>query len=157
MTRHLWVLVVLPWDGFLITFSVGLFPSGVGCRRLYCGSGIFVGRIETVKSPLIWYRFMEMNAANVCCWGSFSEFREPQGTVWPVAECVVSCSGSNFIVWRFGFRSIRCLFLRWICFRTCFVSPMVSWSISSGFCPHCLYFQREASHFRVLDRLQTFC
>ena len=41
MTRHLWVLVVLPWDGFLVSFSVGLFPSGVGCRRLYCGSRIF--------------------------------------------------------------------------------------------------------------------
>ena len=41
MTWHLWVLVVLPWDGFLVSFSVGLFPSGVGCRRLYCGSRIF--------------------------------------------------------------------------------------------------------------------
>ena len=41
MTRHLWVLVVLPRDGFLVSFSVGLFPSGVGCRRLYCGSRIF--------------------------------------------------------------------------------------------------------------------
>ena len=27
-----------------------------GCRRLYCGIRICVGRIETVKSPLIWYR-----------------------------------------------------------------------------------------------------
>jgi hypothetical protein len=52
MTRHLWVLVVLPWDGFLVSFSVGLFPSGVGCRRLYCGSWIFVSRVETVESPI---------------------------------------------------------------------------------------------------------
>ncbi len=41
MRCDLWVLVVLPWDGFLVSFSVGLFPSGVGCRRLYCGSRIF--------------------------------------------------------------------------------------------------------------------
>ena len=67
MTRHLWVLVVLPWDGFLVSFSVGLFPSGVGCRRLYCGSRIFVGRIETVESPLNWYRFFG-NLMCQLCW-----------------------------------------------------------------------------------------
>jgi hypothetical protein len=156
MTRHLWVLVVLTWDGFMVTFSVGMFPSGVRCRRLYCGSRIFVGRIETVKSPLIWYRFLEMNAVNLCCWGSFSEFREPQITVWPVVECLVSCSGSNCFS-TFWLWSIRFLFLRWILFRTCCISPMVSRSITSGFCPHCLYHQREAIHFSILDRLQIFC
>ena len=58
MTRHLWVLVVLPWDGFLVSFSVGLFPSGVGCRRLYCGSRIFCrSDWDSGITLLNWYRF----------------------------------------------------------------------------------------------------
>ena len=58
MTGHLWVLVVLPWDGFLVSFSVGLFPSGVGCRRLYCGSRIFCrSDWDSGITLLNWYRF----------------------------------------------------------------------------------------------------
>jgi len=58
MTRHLWVLVVLPWDGFLVSFSVGLFPSGVGCRRLYCGSRVSCrSDWDSGITLLNWYRF----------------------------------------------------------------------------------------------------
>ena len=99
MTGHLWVLVVLPWDGFLVSFSVGLFPSGVGCRRLYCGSRIFCrsdwdSGITIELIPVLWklsvstlfkihqfYRFLRFfgwrshlgdpfDAVNFCCWGS---------------------------------------------------------------------------------------
>lgn len=93
MTRHLWVLVVLPWDGFLVSFSVGLFPSGVGCRRLYCGSRIFCrSDWDSGITLLNWYRFF----GNLMCqlllrsisftdsWGESLWLRRPFGCCQPL-------------------------------------------------------------------------
>ena len=82
MTRHLWVLVVLPWDGFLVSFSVGLFPSGVGCRRLYCGSRIFCrSDWDSGITLLNWYRCF----GNLMCQlllRSISFFDSWGGSLW---------------------------------------------------------------------------
>jgi len=93
MTGHLWVLVVLPWDGFLVSFSVGLFPSGVGCRRLYCGSRIFCrSDWDSGITLLNWYRFF----GNLMCqlllrsisftdsWGESLWLRRPFGCCQPL-------------------------------------------------------------------------
>jgi hypothetical protein len=85
------------------------------------------------------------------------------GLPWTSSSCVDPVDRWSELQWLelvrtyIGLRSIILLFLRWISCRTCFISPMVSRSITSGFRPHRLYFQKEASHFRILDRLQTFC
>ena len=99
MTGHLWVLVVLPWDGFLVSFSVGLFPSGVGCRRLYCGSRVSCrSDWDSGITLLNWYRFF----GNLMCqlllrsisltdsWGESLWLRRPFGCCQPLLWRAVS-------------------------------------------------------------------
>ena len=244
MTRHLWVLVVLPWDGFLVSFSVGLFPSGVGCRRLYCGSRIFCRSdwdsgitIELIPVLGNWCcQLLLFEAATWVTRSMLSSFVVEAATwvtmdavnlllsrqhlgfwrrpiLYKLKFCMIRRRSFSELQWlelsqtclrwdrsrsiRFSVSEVDLLFFRvwdgsllrsirfsevglmslnaavgwcnglslkqrrcWriFSFRTClWYRRWLNRSITSGFCPHCLYEAKEAIHFRLLDRLQIFC
>ena len=130
-------------DGFLVSFSVGLVPSGVGCRRLYCGSRIFVGRIETVESPIdlipvLWKLMCQLLLRSL----SFSDFWG--GSLWLRRQLGMPVDAVNLLLLRqhLGFRRRPILYkLSSVWFA---VGRLVSGS-DSNFSQTCLRWDRSRS------------